>query len=101
MRRLAAVEAEVVRRLDQAAAEVIVPQPVDDRPGEQRVVLAGDPLGQFAPAVGVGGIRRQAEIGRCLVRASDARRRQSVSPAAVALPRTSRWATGAACGVTA
>ena len=37
VRRPAAVEAEVARRLDQARAEVGLPEPVDDHAGEQRI----------------------------------------------------------------
>ena len=34
---------EVVRRVDEAAAEVVLPHAVDDRPPGQRVVPVGDP----------------------------------------------------------
>ena len=58
--------AEIVDRLDQAAAEIVGPEPVGDRPGEVRVVGGGGPLGQEPAAIGrrrAQGSRRRAE--RC------------------------------------
>ncbi len=50
MRRLRAVAAEVVGRVHQSPAEVIVPDAVDDRSPGQHVGGAGDPLGQRGTA---------------------------------------------------
>ena len=63
MRRAAAVEAEVARGLDQAAPKCGLPEPVGDDPGEERVARAGDPPGQAFPAVGLGGVGRETEVG--------------------------------------
>ena len=54
MRGPTAVEAEVVWRLHKADAEVIMPQPIDDHPGEQRIVLVRDPIGQLLPSMSPG-----------------------------------------------
>ena len=56
----ATVEAEVARRLDDAGAEMVVPEAIDLDAGEQR--LGGDPLGQFDSAVAFRGVERQAKI---------------------------------------
>ena len=50
MRRPLAELAEVARRADEAAAEVVLPDAIDDDAGRQRVVRAGDGLGQLEPA---------------------------------------------------
>ena len=63
VRRLAAVEAEVAGRLDQPGAEVSLPEPVDDHPGEQRIARVGRssrPVVDGARLRGVGG---EAEVG--------------------------------------
>ena len=53
MRRRFAHLAEVLERGDDAAAEVVLPDAIDDDPGGERVVGRGDPLGQReAPARG-------------------------------------------------
>ena len=38
----------------QSGAEVLVPDPIDQHPGGQRVVRAGDGLGEFEPAAPLG-----------------------------------------------
>ena len=55
---------EVTRRRDDAPAEVILPDTVDDRPPGERVVGAGDPAGQRHAAVSLGMLRRQVEPAR-------------------------------------
>ena len=50
VRRQLADVAEVVDRAHQAGAEQVVPDAVDHHPGGERVVGAGDPLGQLEPA---------------------------------------------------
>ena len=50
MRRRLAADAEVVGRLHQPAAEVILPDAIDHHAGRQRIVGAREPLGQFQPA---------------------------------------------------
>ena len=51
MRRRLAELAEVVGRRHDAAAEVVLPQPIDEHPRRQRIVLGGDPVRQHrAPA---------------------------------------------------
>ena len=54
----AAVESEVVGGLDDARAEVVMPEPVDDDPGEERVRRMRQPLGQHPAAIGLGGVGR-------------------------------------------
>ena len=65
MRRPLAEGAEVGRRADDPAAEVVLPDPVDHHPRRQRVVRVGDPVGQFQPAAPgrVGRERLPAEHG--------------------------------------
>ncbi len=62
MRWSTAVEAEVVRRVDQADAEMVVPYPVDDHPSEERVIAMRDPAGERRAALGLGGIGDEREI---------------------------------------
>ena len=47
--------AEVVVRIDEAAAHQVIPDAVDLRAGEERVVRPGHPVGQGLQAVGVRG----------------------------------------------
>ena len=69
----ATVKAEIVRRVDQPDAKVIVPQPVDDHAREERVSRIGDPLGQPQSAIVFRGICRKVERGRqCRNRADPA-----------------------------
>ena len=44
--------ADVVHRIDQAAAEQVAPQPVDEAAGEERVFLRGGPAGKLLAAAG-------------------------------------------------
>ena len=46
--------AQVVHRLDQAAAHQVGPDPVDDHAGKKRVVVADDPVGQHLSRIAVG-----------------------------------------------
>ncbi len=89
MRGAAAVEAEVVGRIDQAHAEVIMPQPIDDHPREQRIVGMGDPRGQPLAAFAFRGVGGQTEV-----RLQSGERRDApadtTSPACVVLPRRSK-----------
>src|SRR5262249_42416905 len=65
--------AEVARRGDDPLAEVMLPQPIDQDAGRQRVVLAGDPVGQdTTPARRPGSPRRtgQARL-RLLIRGAE------------------------------
>ena len=53
-----AAQAEIASGIDEAAAEVVGPHPVDDQPGRERVVGRGDTAGQFQPPAGL-------PVGRC------------------------------------
>ena len=102
MRRQGAVAAEVVGRVDDPAAEVIVPDAIDDRPPGEHVLRAGEPVGQGGPAaslvVGIGQVEH-GPAGPARSRASPARPASpgcSTSPA----PQARRSAE-AACDWTA
>ena len=56
VRRLAAHLAEVVRRVDEPAAEVPLPDAVDDHAPGQRVLRVGQPLRQRGAAVALGAV---------------------------------------------
>ena len=64
VRRAAAVEPEVARRLDETGAEVVVPDAVRHDAGEQRVRRRRDPLGELLAAIAVGRVRLQVELER-------------------------------------
>ena len=49
MRRRRPADAEIVRGLDDALAEVVLPDPVHEDARRQRIGPVGDPLGQLAP----------------------------------------------------
>ena len=50
VRRRLAAQTEVRGRADEAAAEMVLPQPIDHHPGEERVVAVGQPASQLEPA---------------------------------------------------
>ena len=83
VRRQFADVAEVVDRADQAGAEQMMPDAVDHHPRRQRIVGAGDPLGQFQPAAA----RRGERVARRRQHFEIASRRRR-RPAAVQSPRT-------------
>ena len=83
MRRPLAQVAEVARRADDAAAEVMLPDAVDDDAGRQRVVLARRWLGQLEPAAAL------RERGRARRRRGSRRKRRGATrPSLAGLPRT-------------
>src|SRR6185312_10715839 len=53
--------AEVVGRLDEAAAEVVLPKPIGDRPPDQRVLRIGQPSGKSSSAIALGMSRCKSE----------------------------------------
>ena len=53
MRRRCAANAEIARRIDDAAAEQMSPNAVHPNAGGERIVAAGDGLGHFAAAAAV------------------------------------------------
>ena len=59
MRRGAAADAEVVGRGDEAAAEVMLPDPVDHHPRREWMARTGEPLGELEPAAPRGGGRER------------------------------------------
>ena len=68
MRRLGAVLAEIVGRVDQPHSELMLPHAIDNHPGGQRVVRSGDPVCQSetpVPLRGVGGQHKGLEQGQC------------------------------------
>ena len=62
VRRPVALRAEVARRVDQAGAEVVLPDAVDDHAGRQRRALGDDGVGQFEPAAALR--ERPRRVGR-------------------------------------
>ena len=62
VRRPAAVEAQVVRSVDQACAEVVMPDAVNDDSREERVVFMSDPRSELAPPLGFRGRWRKREV---------------------------------------
>ena len=68
MRRPGAVAAEVVGRLDESAAEMIVPEAIGDRAPGEHISRAGEPVGQggaAAPLVlGMGERKRARKTGQ-------------------------------------
>ena len=95
MRRLLAHLAEVVERRDDAAAEVMLPEPIDDHARGQRIVRRREPLGERQPparraAVGPRNLGRRFAVHR---HAEEARLHQR----AVALesPRIRKYDGGA------
>ena len=66
MRGPGAHHAEVTRRSDDALAEMIMPDAVHHYPSRQRVLGAGDPVGQCRPATrgSVSGHRNDTRISR-------------------------------------
>ena len=58
MRRHVAGDAEVVDRLHQPLAEQMLPDAIDHHPRGERILRAGQPLGQFQPAALLGVDRR-------------------------------------------
>src|SRR6185437_2565248 len=62
MRGPTAVEAEIVGRIDQTDAEMIMPQAIDDHPREQRIVRPRGPRGQTLATFALRGVGRQTEI---------------------------------------
>ena len=50
------VASEITGRADDAAAEVIVPDPIDDHACSQRVVFGCDPVSEGQPSLCVGGL---------------------------------------------
>ena len=53
MGRRIAPQAKIARRVDQRVFEVVHPNPIDDHPGRERIVAAGDRPGQFQPSAAV------------------------------------------------
>ena len=82
MRRRLPLLAEVARRGDDPAAEVVLPEPVDDHPGQQVArapVDVGEPVGQGRPAIRrsaqpVGGVDRPARFAAPASRISTCRK---------------------------
>ena len=62
MRRLSAHAAEVVRRGDNAAAKVIVPNSIHNRPPNQRVIRSGQPFCQLRAPLALRQIGRKFPV---------------------------------------
>ena len=75
MRRPRAAEAEIVGRVHEARAEVIMPHAIGHHAAEERVVRMRDPLGELGAALGVGRVVGQAEVGGQALDGRDARGR--------------------------
>ena len=63
MARLTAVDAEVARRVDDAGAKVIVPEPVGDHACGERIGRRGDPIGERPATVSLRGVGRELPRG--------------------------------------
>ena len=63
MGRPSATEAKVTRRIDDAGAEVMVPEPIDDHPRRERVGRVCHPGSEGQPPLGVVGCCR-TKLGR-------------------------------------
>ena len=63
VRRARAVEAEVARRVDDAGAEVMMPEAVHDDTRGERIVLGDNPVGQGFAAIGFGRVGREGQLG--------------------------------------
>ena len=74
MRRGAAADAEVVGRGDEAAAEVMLPDPIDHHPRREGVIGARQPLGKLEPAA-----PRDSSRERCLPEHGDESSRHRVA----------------------
>ncbi len=73
MRGLVAHRAEIAGRADQAAAEVVLPEPVDDHPRRQGIVRVGEPVGQRRAPAGRPGDRPRPRNRLAVARAQDVR----------------------------
>src|SRR6185369_11933015 len=62
VRRPSAVEAEVVGCVDEAHAEVVMPEAVDYNARGERVVSIGNPVGEFGPSLSVRSIGLEVEF---------------------------------------
>jgi hypothetical protein len=60
---LATVETKVAGRCDKASTEMVLPDSIHNHSRKQRIVRAGDPFSELSPAVSVGRIGLQFEIG--------------------------------------
>ena len=54
MARACAIEAKIGWRFREAAAKMVVPEPIDQNAREKRVVSSRDPGGQSATTIGIG-----------------------------------------------
>ena len=82
-----ALGAEVVDRLHQPGAEVVLPEPVDDHPGRQRMLGRGQPAGQPGARVGhVGG-----QLGQVVGTSTLGGRGPTGSPLFSQTPRFRTW----------
>ena len=64
MRGPAAVAPEIVRRLHQPAAEMVLPDPIDDAPPRERMPRVREPTREGRPTFPLGRVGRQVEDGR-------------------------------------
>ena len=71
MSRSFAVESEVVRGPNDAVAEVVLPDAIDDDSPEERVVAVDDPVREAPAAFVFGRIGRQIDRGRALITAGE------------------------------
>ena len=90
MRRLRAHVSEVVGRIDDPRAEVVLPHAIDDGPPRQHVVRRGDPVRQRRAARAFRRRRRQRRTARA---ASAHRRARPARPACRALSTLPRCNT--------
>ena len=101
VRRLLAHLAEVVRRADEAAAEVPLPDAVGDHSPGERVVGSREPLRQRRAAFALGVRLRQVELAAQLRQARRPRPGSPASPGLRMSPRFSMWTSrgiAPACG---
>ena len=63
VRRTPAIEPQVVRRLDDPGAKMIMPHAIDHHAGKQRILFGCDPVRQCLASVFVRSVGRQAKVG--------------------------------------
>ncbi len=96
MRRRRAQVAEIVRRTDDAAAEMMLPDAIGHHPGRELVVRRSEPIGQLqTPAAGFGSSGGRGKFDGVIHPARPENPAQPWQPGACGLPRSSTNISGA------
>ena len=100
VRRPLAAKAEVARGRDDALAEMMLPEPIDDHARRQRIVLRRDPVRQCEPPAGAVGHRRDRRVrGLAAGRDNRGEAGNTSAPWLASSPRSSRYVFGGAPGL--